>query len=79
MMGVYKATGCADALMSNRVSYIFDLRGPSMTVDTACSSSLTALHMACQSIKARESKMAVVAGSHILLNVDEFVSFTKAR
>ncbi len=78
MMGVYKATGCGDALLSNRVSYTFDLRGPSMTIDTACSSSLTALHMACQSIKGRESKMAVVAGCHLLLNVDEFISFSKA-
>ena len=79
MMGAYKATGNSDSLLSNRVSYTFDLRGPSMTVDTACSSSLTALHLACQSIKARESTMAVVSGCHLLVNVDEFVSFSKAR
>lgn len=78
MMGAYMTTGCADALLSNRVSYTFDLRGPSMTIDTACSSSLTALHMACQSIRARESGMAVVAGCHLLLNVDDFVSFSKS-
>ena len=49
-----------------------------MTIDTACSSSLMALHLACQSIKAGESKMAMVAGSHLLLNVDDFVTFSKS-
>jgi len=40
---MYQATGCAQSLLSNRISYYFDFSGPSFTVDTACSSSLGAL------------------------------------
>ncbi|KAL4890688.1 hypothetical protein BDV59DRAFT_209620 [Aspergillus ambiguus] len=53
----YNATGTEASCLSNRVSWFFNLAGPSMTVDTACSSSLVALHLACQSIRAGESEM----------------------
>ena len=76
---MFKATGCADALMSNRISYAFDLRGPSLTVDTACSSSLTAIHLACQSIRAGESSMAIAGGCHLNLTPDDFISFSMSR
>ncbi|MCK0471882.1 SDR family NAD(P)-dependent oxidoreductase [Halalkalibacter sp. APA_J-10(15)] len=51
--------------IANRVSYYFDLKGPSMAVDTACSSSLTALHLACKSLKYDECKMAIVGGVNL--------------
>ena len=76
---MFKATGCSDALMSNRISYAFDLRGPSMTVDTACSSSLTALHLACQSLRAGESTMAIAGGCHVNLTPDDFISFSMSK
>jgi acyl transferase domain-containing protein len=53
----YKPTGTTNSLLSNRVSYFFDFKGPSLTLDTACSSSMVALHLACQSLKCHESKM----------------------
>lgn len=52
--------------IANRISYVLDLRGPSMAVDTACSGSLTALHLACQSLWRRETELALVGGVNIM-------------
>lgn len=76
---MFQTTGCADSLLSNRISYLFDLRGPSATVDTACSSSLSALHLACQSLRSGESDQAIVGSCHLLTTPDEFVSMSAAR
>jgi acyl transferase domain-containing protein len=46
----YQSTGTESTFLANRISYAFDLRGPSMTVNTACSGGLVALHLACQSL-----------------------------
>ncbi|THY48142.1 polyketide synthase [Aureobasidium pullulans] len=75
----YQATGCAPAMQSNRLSYYFDLRGPSMTVDTACSSSLVALHSAMQSLRNGESSSAVVAAAHLNLTPDFFVTMSNTQ
>lgn len=53
----YKATGNSAAILSNRLSWFYDLRGPSMTIETACSSSLIAMHLACQGLRSNESRM----------------------
>jgi acyl transferase domain-containing protein len=53
----YHATGNGSAILSNRLSWFFDFKGPSITLDTACSSSLVCLHLACQSLRTGESKM----------------------
>ena len=50
------ASGTSRAMLSNRLSWFFNLSGPSLTLDTACSSSLYALHLACQSLKLGESQ-----------------------
>ncbi|VUC24936.1 unnamed protein product [Clonostachys rosea] len=63
----YTATGTGPALLSNRVSWFFNLRGQSVTVDTACSSSLTALNLACKSLQSGETKMALVGGLSLIL------------
>ncbi|KAI1080032.1 putative hybrid NRPS/PKS enzyme [Whalleya microplaca] len=72
----YMATGTSRALISNRLSYFFDWKGPSMTVDTACSSSLTAIHLAIQGLRSGESQVACCAGSNLLLGPDLFIGAT---
>jgi phthiocerol/phenolphthiocerol synthesis type-I polyketide synthase C len=71
-------TGNAGSIAANRLSYVFDLRGPSMTIDTACSSSLVAFHQACQSIRSEETDAALVAGISIHLHPYGFIGFSKA-
>ncbi|WP_233883666.1 type I polyketide synthase [Paraburkholderia flagellata] len=74
----YSATGNTLSIASNRVSYLFDLRGPSMSVDTACSSSIVALHQAVQALQSGETEMALAGGVNLLLHPFTFVSFAKA-
>ncbi|KEQ90223.1 hypothetical protein AUEXF2481DRAFT_71742 [Aureobasidium subglaciale EXF-2481] len=69
-------TGNGMAMISNRVSHFFDLRGPSIAVDTGCSTTLTLLHLACQSLRSGEADMAIVGGSNLLVNPDMFISGT---
>ncbi|MEJ2691600.1 MAG: alpha/beta fold hydrolase [Candidatus Thiodiazotropha sp.] len=52
--------------VANRVSYFFDLNGPSMAIDSACSSSLTALHLACESIRRGECQAAIAGGVNVI-------------
>ncbi|MEQ9564803.1 MAG: type I polyketide synthase, partial [Pseudomonadales bacterium] len=74
----YSMTGATASIASNRISYIFDLHGPSMSIDTACSSSLVALHQACNSIWEGEASKALVGGVNLLLHPFGFVGFSKA-
>ncbi|KAF4207594.1 hypothetical protein CNMCM8927_002671 [Aspergillus lentulus] len=72
---MYQCTnaGQSRAMMANRVSYFFDLKGPSVTVDTACSGSLVALHLACQTLRTGDAAMAIAAGVNVILS-HEFMS-----
>ncbi|KAI0975861.1 hypothetical protein F4678DRAFT_484062 [Xylaria arbuscula] len=73
----YYATGGAASILANRLSYFYDWRGPSVTIDTACSSSLVALHQAVSALRNGEAKMAVAAGSNLILGPEPFVSESK--
>jgi len=74
----YFMTGSTLSILANRISYIFDLRGPSLAVDTACSSSLVALHHACEAIRDKRIPGAVVGGVNLLLAPYPFIGFSRA-
>ncbi|KAK8069204.1 hypothetical protein PG994_005820 [Apiospora phragmitis] len=61
-------TGNGDWMLANRVSYEYDLRGPSLVMRTACSSSLVALHEACRALQNGDAYAAIVGGTNLLLN-----------
>ena len=74
-MGAYFMLGSTLSIAANRISYAFDLRGPSMAIDTACSSSLVALNEAVQTLQAGRAPMAVVGGVNLLLSPAPFIGF----
>ncbi|KZM21157.1 transferase [Ascochyta rabiei] len=73
------ATGTSRAVMSNRVSYFFDWRGPSVTIDTACSSSLVAVHQAIQTLRSGDSHTAVACGSNLIFGPEMYVIESKLK
>src|SRR5688572_19904732 len=74
----YLMTGNTLSLIANRVSYQFDLTGPSLTIDTACSSSLVALDYAVQDLNAGKIDAAIVGGVNGLLSPFNFMGFSAA-
>ncbi|MCK0091263.1 polyketide synthase Pks13 [Rhodococcus sp. F64268] len=63
----YAITGTSTSIVSNRVSYFFDFRGPSISIDTACSSSLVAVHQAVRALRGGEANVAIAGGINMLL------------
>lgn len=63
--------------IANRVSYVLDLKGPSLAVDTACSSSLTAVHLACESLRSGECGAAIVAGVNLSLHPGKYLALSE--
>jgi acyl transferase domain-containing protein/NADPH:quinone reductase-like Zn-dependent oxidoreductase len=75
---VHMMTGNSLSIMSNRISYTLDLRGPSLSIDTACSSSLVALHLASEAIRNGTIDTAIVAGANLILSPYSYVGFSRA-
>lgn len=75
---VHTGSGAGLCMIANRLSYQFDLRGPSIAVDTACSSSLVAVLQACQSLWAGQSRLALAAGVNVMLDPAINVFYAKA-
>ncbi|XP_075072878.1 fatty acid synthase [Mixophyes fleayi] len=73
----YSMTGCQRAMFANRISYFFDLKGPSLAIDTACSSSLLALENAYKAIYHGQCNAAIVGGVNLLLKPNTSVQFMK--
>ncbi|XP_066171806.1 phthioceranic/hydroxyphthioceranic acid synthase-like [Sylvia atricapilla] len=78
-MNHYDGTGAAMSIAANRVSFTFNLTGPSLTVDTACSSFLFALHYALRAIKSGDCEAAICGGVNCIINPCTFVSLSKAK
>lgn len=75
----HTATAATMTMLANRISYVFDLHGPSITCDTACSSSLTAFHLACQSVWSGECERAIVGGANVMLRPEFPIAMSKGR
>ncbi len=77
VIDAYSNTGGSHSIAANRISYCFDLKGPSVAVDTACSSSLVAVHLACESIWRGDCTLALAGGVNALLMPDFYVAFSQ--
>lgn len=75
-IGPQTNTGITGCIAANRVSYVFNLKGPSFTVDTACSASLVAAHLACRSLRSGEATTAVVGGVNLMLRPELHIGFS---
>lgn len=71
-------TGNSLAMVSNRISYAFDLKGPSLTIDTACSSSIVALAQAAAALRDGQIECAIVGGVNVLSSPAPFIGFSRA-
>ena len=77
-MTAHTMTGNTLSIAANRLSWVFDLHGPSLAVDTACSSSLVALHHACQALRGGDIPVALAGGISLLMHPYSFIGFSKA-
>ncbi len=73
------AMGASRTSAANRVSYLFNLKGPSVTIDTACSSSLVGVHLACQSIWSGESELGLAGGVNLMLRPESSIMMSKGN
>jgi acyl transferase domain-containing protein/NAD(P)-dependent dehydrogenase (short-subunit alcohol dehydrogenase family) len=78
-MDIFSGTGVSHSILANRLSYFLNLNGPSIALDTACSSSLVTVHLACQSLRRRESDMALAGGVNLLLAPEMTLMLTKGQ
>jgi acyl transferase domain-containing protein len=72
-------TGIGHSLASGRVSYILGLQGPALSIDTACSSSLVGVHLACQSLRAGDCRMAIAAGVNVMLTPELWIVYSRSH
>ncbi|XP_063446687.1 phenolphthiocerol/phthiocerol polyketide synthase subunit C-like [Mytilus trossulus] len=75
----YDITGNPPSIISARVSYVYNLLGPSMSIDTACSSALVAIDVAAQSLLMGRSSMAICGGVNSMLSPSMFIALSRAR
>ncbi|WP_437692720.1 type I polyketide synthase [Sorangium sp. So ce176] len=76
-LDIHSGAGNAVSIAAGRLSYVLGLQGPALTLDTACSSSLVAIHVACQSLRARECSLALAGGANV--NVSPISTIVECR
>src|SRR6188768_1799884 len=77
-IGPHTPTGSAHSIAANRISYCLNLHGPSVAMDTACSSALTAVHAACEHIRAGRGDAALAGGVTVMITPGGFIGFSQA-
>jgi acyl transferase domain-containing protein/acyl carrier protein len=78
-LDAYVATGGAHSVAAGRVAYLLGLQGPNVAIDTACSSSLVAVHLACQSLRSGECRMALAGGVNLILAPETTIILSRAH
>ncbi|TDH57241.1 type I polyketide synthase [Mycobacterium eburneum] len=73
----YVPFGNAANFAAGRLAYFLGARGPALVIDTACSSSLVAVHLACQSLRRRESDTALAAGTNLMLSPENSIACSR--
>lgn len=76
---LYFGTGVARSIAAGRISYTLGLKGPCISLDTACSGSLVAVHLACQSLRMQECRMAVAGGVTLIITPDGHLIGSKGK
>ncbi|RJP73831.1 MAG: acyltransferase domain-containing protein, partial [Candidatus Zixiibacteriota bacterium] len=76
-LDAYTATGNALNVTAGRLAFTLGCNGPAMAIDSACSSSLVAIHLACQSLRQKESDMALAGGVNVILALEAFICFNR--
>lgn len=62
--------------IANRVSYFFNFQGPSIAIDTMCSSALNAVHMACDSLRRGDCKVAIAGGVNLTIHPKKYIGLS---
>lgn len=78
-INAYFASGLSHAIAAGRISYLLGLEGPSLAVDTSCSASLMAVHLACQSLRRKESHLALAGGANLILKPEVTIALSQSR
>ncbi len=78
-INAYDGTGNSLGIAANRLSYLLNLRGPSLAIETACSSSLVAVHLACRSLQNADSDLCLVGAVSLMLSPEQTITYSQAR
>src|ERR1700733_9619928 len=79
LFDAYSGTGLARSIAAGRLSYFLGLKGPNLSIDTACSSSAVAIHLACQSLRQKECRLALAGGVNAILVPQVTITLAQAH